>query len=244
MTNRMLTCWIIDDEPLALDLLKTYIDEIPFLRLTGSYLNPSRAMEDILSKSVDLIFLDIQMPKINGMELAQLIPACTKIVFITAFREYALEGYKVNAFDYLLKPVSFEEFQATCNKALDWFETVSGTTSEIGNVADKNVVFVKTDHQIIPLPFRDILYIEGLKDYVKIYTINRERPYITLESMKKMEQLLPDSLFIRVHRSFIVQKNKINSLSKTHLTVMDRKIPIGKTYKRDVQNFIGTHSVG
>lgn len=236
--NKVLTCWIIDDEPLALSLLESYIQDTPGLLLTGKYNNPALAMQDLVNKKVDLIFLDIQMPHINGMELARLVPPDTKIVFITAFKEYALEGYRVNAFDYLLKPVSFDEFLVTCKKAQDWFEAVTKNVPMQKNVPETDAIFVKSDQQIIPIPFKDILYIEGLRDYIKIYTGNRNRPFITLESMKNMEKILPARLFIRVHRSFIVQKNKIEFLNRNRLMVANREIPIGRTYKQGVFNFI------
>lgn len=237
--NKVLTCWIIDDEPLALSLLESYIQDTPNLVLTGKYNNPALAMQDLVSQKVDLIFLDIQMPHINGMELAHLVPSETKIIFITAFKEYALEGYRVNAFDYLLKPVSFEEFLATCKKAQDWFEAVAKNAPVQKNVAETDAIFVKSDQRIIPIPFKEILYIEGLKDYIKIYTRNQSRPFITLESMKNMEKILPAHLFIRVHRSFIVQKNKIESVNRNRLMVANREIPIGRTYKQGMLNFIG-----
>ena len=237
--NKVLTCWIIDDEPLALSLLESYIHDTPCLKLTGKYNNPALAMQDLVSQKVDLIFLDIQMPRINGMELAHQVPPETKIVFITAFKEYALEGYRVNAFDYLLKPVSFDEFLATCKKALDWFDAVAKNVPIQKNVPATDAIFVKSEQQLIPILFKDILYIEGLKDYIKIYTSSSSRPVITLESMKKMENILPGNLFIRVHRSFIVQKNKIESVNRNRLTVANREIPIGRTYKQKMLNFVG-----
>ncbi|WP_298648552.1 LytTR family DNA-binding domain-containing protein [uncultured Proteiniphilum sp.] len=237
--NRVLRCWIIDDEPLALSLLESYIQDTPHLELTGKYNNPALAMEDLLTQKVDLIFLDIQMPRINGMELAHMVPSETKIVFITAFKEYALEGYRVNAFDYLLKPVSYEEFLTTCKKAQDWFDAVLKEVPGQKNVHKVDAIFVKSEHQLISVSFKDILYIEGLKDYIKIYTINGRRPLITLESMKRMKEILPCSLFIRVHRSFIVQKNKVESVNRNRLTVANREIPIGRTYKKEVLDFVG-----
>lgn len=237
--DKVLTCWIIDDEPLALSLLESYILDTPYLRLTGKYNNPALAMQNLLTQKVDLIFLDIQMPQINGMELAHLVPPETKIVFITAFKEYALEGYRVNAFDYLLKPVSYDEFQATCKKVQDWFDAVAENVPAQKNVPATDGIFVKLEHQLIPVLFKDILYIEGLKDYIKIYTGNDSRPFIILETMKRMETILPGNLFIRVHRSFIVQKDKIESVNRNMLTVASREIPIGRTYKQAVLNFVG-----
>lgn len=238
--DKQLTCWIIDDEPLALSLLESYIQETPFLSLTGKYNNPALAMQDILSRKVDLIFLDIQMPHINGMELAHLVPPETKIVFITAFKEYALEGYRVNAFDYLLKPVSFDDFLVTCKKAQDWFSAVSKKRSDATTASGSEAIFVKSGQQLVTVLFKDILYIEGLKDYIKVYTTNNSRPFITLETMKNTEKVLPSNLFIRVHRSFIVQKNKIESVNRNRLTVANREIPIGRSYKQKVWNYIGS----
>ncbi|MEA5127019.1 MAG: LytTR family DNA-binding domain-containing protein [Proteiniphilum sp.] len=236
--NKKLTCWIIDDEPLALSLLESYIQETPFLCLTGKYNNPALAMQNLLNQKVDLIFLDIQMPHINGMELAYQVPPETKIVFISAFKEYALDGYRVNAFDYLLKPVSFDEFLITCKKVLDWFDAVSENSSGPTTASGSEAIFVKSGQQLVSVLFKDILYIEGLKDYIKVYTTNSSRPFITLETMKNMENILPSNLFIRVHRSFIVQKNKIESVNRNRLTVASREIPIGRTYKQKMLNFI------
>ncbi|XGS83048.1 LytTR family DNA-binding domain-containing protein [Limibacterium fermenti] len=240
--NLILTCWIIDDEPLALSLLETYIRDTPGLRMTGKYNNPVSAMQDIVTQKVDLIFLDIQMPRINGMELARLIPPETKIVFITAFKEYALEGYRVNAFDYLLKPVSYDEFLTTFRKAQEWFAAIAKNNSGHQSPLQTDAVFVKSEHRLIPVFFKDILYIEGLKDYIKIYTLHQDRPIITLESMKNMETLLPDMLFLRVHRSFIVRKDKIQTVNRNRLTVANREIPIGRTYKQEVLHYIDSLS--
>ena len=238
--NRILSCWIVDDEPLALGLLESYIQGMPDLLLTGKYNNPVLALQDLVNKKVDLIFLDIQMPHINGMELAYLVPAATKIIFITAFKEYALEGYRVNAFDYLLKPVSFEEFRTVCKKAQDWFDAVGTNDMMQKNTAETDAIFVKLGQQIIRILFKDIIYIEGLKDYVKIYIQEQSQPIIIHELMKNMGKLLPGQLFMRVHRSFIVQKNKIESINRSQLTIANRVIPIGRTYKPSVLLFINS----
>lgn len=237
--DKKLNCWIIDDEPLALSLLESYIQIIPFLSLTGKYNNPALAMQDLLTQKVDLIFLDIQMPQISGMELARLVPQETKIVFITAFKEHALDGYRVNAFDYLLKPVSFDEFLITCKKVYDWFDAVSKNAPVSTIASGDEAIFVKLGQQLVKILFKDILYIEGMQDYIQVYTTNRSQPFITLETMKNIETLLPSNLFIRVHRSFIVQKNKIESVNRNRLMVANREIPIGRTYKQRMLNFIG-----
>ena len=233
-----LDCWIIDDEPLALSLLESYIENTPFLKLTGKYSNAGSAMMEISKQKPDLIFLDIQMPRVNGMEFARFIPTETRIIFITAFRQYAIEGYKVNALDYLLKPVSFTDFLSAARKALTWFETVRQPAQKEKNTSETDSIFVKADYKLVRVLFNDILYVEGLKDYIKIYTKNDTKPIITLMSMKGIEEQLPDSQFIRVHRSFIVQKNKISSVNKSRLTVNKREIPIGRTYQQAVADFI------
>ncbi|HBX47267.1 MAG TPA: DNA-binding response regulator, partial [Porphyromonadaceae bacterium] len=163
-------------------------------------------------------------------------------VFITAFKEYALEGYRVNAFDYLLKPVSYDEFLTTFRKAQEWFAAIAKNNSGHQSPLQTDAVFVKSEHRLIPVFFKDILYIEGLKDYIKIYTLHQDRPIITLESMKNMETLLPDMLFLRVHRSFIVRKDKIQTVNRNRLTVANREIPIGRTYKQEVLHYIDSLS--
>lgn len=233
-----LDCWIIDDEPLALSLLESYIESTPFLRLTGKYGSAGPAMTDISQKKPDLIFLDIQMPRVNGMEFARFVPPETKIIFITAFRQYAVEGYKVNALDYLLKPVSYADFLAATRKALDWFETVRGKSAKEKKIIDLDSFFVKSDYKLVRVLFSEILYVEGLKDYVKIYIQHESKPVITLMSMKNIEELLPASQFIRVHRSYIVQKSKISSVNKSRLDVGKREIPIGRTYHQAVAHFV------
>ncbi|MBP7180201.1 MAG: response regulator transcription factor [Dysgonomonadaceae bacterium] len=228
-----LNCWIVDDEPLALDLLESYINNTPFLNLTGRYSSAKSAMNALRMETPDLIFLDIQMPLINGLDFAQLIKDKTSIIFTTAFKEYAIDGYKVNAIDYLLKPFSYSSFLNAVKKALTWFETVHAANSLKTNNSDKsNGIFVKADYKIIHVLFDDILYIEGLKNYIKIYTSKQPKPIITLMGMKEIEDELPANNFIRIHRSFIVQKNKIESINKNRIMIAGREFPIGETYKQ------------
>ena len=203
-----LTCAIVDDEPLALDLLESYVNKTPFLTLKGKYSSAVQAMKELPDKQVDLLFLDIQMPELNGLEFSKMVDTHTRIVFSTAFEQYAIDGYKVNALDYLLKPISYVDFLQAANKAVQWFELLQQPKEEIESI------FVKSDYKLVQIELKKILYVEGLKDYVKIYTEDTARPILSLMSMKSMEELLPTSRFMRVHRSYIVQKEKIADFEK------------------------------
>lgn len=226
-----MNCWIVDDEPLALSLLESYVQRTPFLSLTGKYSNALSAMKHIAGEKVDVLFLDIQMPDVNGIELARIIDNHTRIIFTTAFSEYALEGYKVNAIDYLLKPFSFSEFLAAAKKALNWFEmTESKANSEY--VQENVGIFVKSEYRLLHVLYDDMLYIEGLKDYVKIYTESSLKPILSLMSLKSLVEELPSERFIRVHRSYIIHLNKISSVDKNRIIIGKKQIPVGETYRK------------
>ena len=158
-----LKCAIVDDEPLALNLLESYANKTPFLELTGKYSSAVQAMNDLSDKAVDLLFLDIQMPELNGLEFSKMVDTHTRVVFTTAFDQYAIDGYKVNALDYLLKPISYVDFLQAANKAVQWFELLQQPKEEIESI------FVKSDYKLVQVELKNILYIEGLKDYIKIY---------------------------------------------------------------------------
>lgn len=227
----ILNCWIVDDEPLALSLLESYVQKTAFLRLTGKYSNALSAMRQISAEKVDLLFLDIQMPGINGMEFARTISHRTRIVFTTAFSEYALEGYKVSALDYLLKPFSFDEFLLAARKALEWFEMTA--SKPVADTARENIgIFVKSEHRLLHVLFEEIICIEGLKDYVKIYTENEVKPILSLMSLKQLEEDLPADRFMRVHRSYIIHLNKISSINKNRIIIAKKQIPVGETYRK------------
>jgi len=232
-----LNCWIIDDEPPALKLLESYVQKTPFLKLTGKYSSALSAMHDLENQQPNIIFLDIQMPELSGVEFSQFIYPETRIIFTTAFSEYAINGYKVNALDYLLKPISYADFLTAAKKALDWFEISQKAALNEGK--EKTGIFVKADYKLVQVLFDDILFVEGLKDYVKIYVKNQPKPIITLMSMKSMEDLLPHDRFLRVHRSYIVQKNKIENISKNRITIAGHKIFIGETYRQNLMDEIG-----
>lgn len=237
----VLTCWIIDDEPLAIELLESYVAKTSFLKLTGSYSSALEAMKDVTKEPVDIIFLDIQMPEISGMEFARFIEADTRIIFTTAFSEYALEGYRVDALDYLLKPITYTNFLVATKKALKWFEMKQSSSEKnlsATHEQQEEQMFVKADHKLIRILFKDILYIEGWKDYVKIHLKNKPHPILSLMSMKGLEETLPPTKFIRIHRSYIIQKNKIDSISKNRVKIGDKELPIGESYKEEFNKII------
>lgn len=233
----ILKCAIVDDEPLAVELLASYVNKIPFMQLTGKYYSATEAMKDIAGGSVDVIFLDIQMPEINGLELSKMVPETTRIVFTTAFDQYALDGFRSNALDYLLKPISYVDFLAACNKALQWFSLIR-QQGDAEKSEETKSIFVKSEYKLIQIRLDSIKYVEGLKDYVKIYTDESSKPVVSLMNMKAMEEMLPSSHFIRVHRSFIVQKSKIREIERNRIIFGDVYIPIGDSYRQAFQDFI------
>ena len=225
-------CAIIDDEPLAVELLVSYVKKIPFMELNGKYSNAVDAMKGIAENPVDIVFLDIQMPELNGLELSRMLPETTRVVFTTAFEQYALDGYRINALDYLMKPISYAEFLEACNKALQWYKMVRQV--EEPKAAEATSIFVKSEYKLLQID------IEGLKDYVKIYTEQSPHPILSLMNMKAIEQMLPSSRFIRVHRSFIVQKSKIREIDRNRIVYdKDLYIPIGDSYKQAFLDFLG-----
>ena len=235
----ILNCWIVDDEPLAVSLLESYVNKVPFLKLTGKYSNPLSAMQNIASEKVDVLFLDIQMTEVNGMDFAHTISSHTKVIFTTAFSEYAVEGYRVNALDYLLKPFSFEEFVTAAKKAYNWFEIIKHKSiAEIEKEREQVGIFVKSEYKYLHILYDDILYIEGLKDYVKIYTQDNPKPILSLISLKQLEEDLPFGNFIRVHRSYIINIDKISSINKNRIVIDKKQIPIGETYKKQFMSLI------
>ncbi|MCC8187481.1 MAG: LytTR family DNA-binding domain-containing protein [Bacteroides sp.] len=231
----ILRCAIIDDEPLALNLLESYILRTPSLELTGKYSSAIQAMNELKGTKTDLLFLDIQMPELNGLEFSKMIDPHMRIIFTTAFDQYAIEGYRVNALDYLLKPISYVDFLQAANKAIQWFSLVS-QPEEIESI------FVKSDHKLVQIELKKIQYIEGLKDYIKIYTTDQPKPILSLMSMKSMEELLPDSQFMRVHRSFIVQKDKIRIIDRGRIVFDKTYIPVSDSYKQVFQAFLDERS--
>lgn len=228
-----INCAIIDDEPLALDLLESYVNKTPFLTLCGKFSSAVEALGKIKNSGIKLVFVDIQMPDLNGIEFSRALPSDIRIVFITAFSEYALEGFRVNALDYLLKPVSYADFLLTANKALEWFEAQAGKTEE-----EAKFIYVKSDYKLLRIELDDIIYIEGLKDYVKIHLESSPRPVITLMRVKALEEILPEADFIRVHRSYIVRKDKIKVIERGRIVFGSVYIPVSDSYKDALQTYL------
>ena len=231
-----LTCFIIDDEPLALALLESYVSKTPFLKQTGKFSSAIAAIDAVQNDVPDLLFLDIQMAELTGMEFARLVPEKTRIIFTTAFQQYALEGYKVNALDYLLKPFSYPEFLQAANKALHYHQ-LSNTPLQTVPETQKSI-FVKADYKLMQIDLDKILYIEGLKDYLKIYTEEQPQAIVSHITMKAMEEMLPSNRFLRVHRSFIVNQEKIKIVDRNRIVFGKVHIPISDSYKEAFQDFL------
>ena len=226
----------IDDEPLALKLVSDYISKTPFLELVGAFDNPLDAIDFLSDQSADLIFVDIQMPDLTGIEFARSLEDAPKIVFTTAYEKYALEGYKLNAIDYLLKPFSYEEFLKAAGKARKQVELEINSLPTVE--ANNQFLFLKSEYKIRRINFNDILYIEGLKDYIKVYTTTDDKPVISLNSVKSLELKLPEEKFMRVHRSFIVNLDKIDTIERSRIIFGKVYIPVSDQYKDKFQEYL------
>jgi len=243
-----LTCAIVDDEPLALTLLESYVRKTPFLELKGKYSSAVQAMNELPDNEVNLLFLDIQMPELSGIDFSKMVNPNTRIIFTTAFNQYALDGYRVNALDYLLKPINYAEFLEASNKALHWFTLTEKANTELSSPSSStgeeiDSIFVKSEYKLIQIKLDEILYIEGFKDYIKIYTENQPKPVLTLLSMKSIEDMLPGGKFLRIHRSFIVQKSKIRTIERNRIVFGKVYIPVGDSYKKEFQEFLNARSL-
>ncbi len=208
------------------------------MKLTGAYNSASAAIRDLRENPVDLIFLDIQMPELNGIEFAKILPRETRIIFVTAFNQYAVEGYKVDAVDYILKPVSYDDFLKATKKVLDWFTIKSRQEA----YKEDRFIFVKSDYKLLHVELDDILYIEGLKDYVRIFLENGNK-IMSLMNMKNLEDNLPNPEFMRTHRSYIVHMTKVELVDRFRLVFGDTYIPISDSYKEEVQSYLDKHTL-
>ena len=233
-----INCAIIDDEPLAAQLLESYVKKTPYLTLKGIYNSAITAMKDLRENPVQLLFLDIQMPELSGIEFARILPHDTKIIFTTAFNQYALEGYRVNALDYLLKPITYTDFLQATDKALEWFTTLQKQQT----YAEDRFIFVKSDYKLVRVSLDDVLYIEGLKDYVRIY-LKTGNKVMSLMSMKKLEESLPHPEFLRTHRSYIVHMPEVRTIDRLRIVFGGQYIPISDNYKDDVLHYLDLHTL-
>ncbi|HAN20021.1 MAG: DNA-binding response regulator [Bacteroidetes bacterium GWC2_33_15] len=228
-----MNCIALDDEPLALSLIEDFSKKIPYLNYIKSCKNAFEAIETIQKNKIDLIFLDINMPNITGIEFIKSLESKPMVIFTTAYSEFAVQGFELNAVDYLVKPFLFERFFKAVNKAYDLYNLHKKTTQEVIETHDKaeNFIFVKSDYSSVKILLNDIFYIEGLKDYVKIHL--HDKKILSLITMKKMEETLPADKFIRVHRSFIVALDKIESIQRNRIIIQKKWIPVGNSYKDD-----------
>jgi DNA-binding LytR/AlgR family response regulator len=227
-------CLIVDDEPPAREVLKRYVDEVPTLELAGECANAIQAITTLQQQSVDLIFLDIRMPQLSGTDFLKTLKNPPKIIFTTAFSEYALEGYELDIIDYLMKPVRFDRFLKAVNKAFPSPNNmqVEAKANSAGEIKNESFVYFRFDRKMVKVFLSDILYIESMKDYVKVVTVNSS--IMTKQSISSVETMLPEKHFIRSHRSFIVSINKIKSFTNEILEVGQAEIPIGKLYRNNV----------
>ena len=240
----MIRCLAIDDEPLALQQLTTYIGKVPFLELAAQCQSALEARKFLEQDTVDAIFCDINMPDLNGMDFIKSLQAPPLIVFTTAYSEYAVEGFKVNAVDYLLKPFGLDDFRRAANRIKERQESVSTNIQHPIPNTQPATLFVKTDYRMVKINIPDIRYIEGMSEYLKIYLEGEDKPIITLLSMKKIESRLPEN-FMRIHRSYIVNLHKIQEVNKNRI-IMDAEtfLPIGDMYKESFQQYLDTMFLG
>jgi DNA-binding LytR/AlgR family response regulator len=233
-----LRCCIIDDEPLARELIASYIEKNPFMTLVGSFGSAQDAVRTVIEDNIDVIYLDINMPQLNGMEFARIVPQSCRIIFTTAYDKYAIEGFKVNALDFLLKPISYEEFAESANRALAWCDL--RRRAEASDTS-REYLMVKSEYRLVQIPVRDILFIEGVKDYVKIYLDGEDKAIMTLMNMKTLEHTLPANRFIRVHRSYIVNSTKIRIVERNRILFGRHAIPVSDSYKQQFSDYISAH---
>jgi len=226
----------IDDEPLALQLVEGYIRQTPFLSLVGLFDNPVSAIELLEQKSVDLIFLDIQMPDLSGTAFARTLRNNVKIIFTTAHAHYALEGFKLDAVDYLLKPFGYDEFLVAAKKARKLIDLENKTLT--GIETNDKFLFLKSEYKIRRINFNDITYIEGMKDYVKVFLKNEANPVLSINSLKAIESKLPESKFMRVHRSFIINLDQVEVIERSRIVFGKVFIPVSDQYKSRFQKFL------
>ncbi|MDN3671194.1 LytTR family DNA-binding domain-containing protein [Echinicola jeungdonensis] len=236
-----INCIAVDDEPLALEMISKFIGQTSFLNLMGKFENAIDALAFIHKEPVDLVFLDIQMPDLSGMELARIMGANKKdspcrIIFTTAYNQFAIEGYKVDALDYLLKPYNYEEFLKASTKALQFFENQKKSIKKVDEVPE--YIFLKVEYQLVKVLLKDILYVEAYKDYVKVHLVDKPHPLLSLTSLKNMEELLPSNKFMRVHRSFIVALDHIHSITKNSIQIGKSTITVSENYKENFLKFL------
>lgn len=235
----MIKCLAIDDEPLALKQLVSYIMQTPFLELVAACQSAVEAKEILHNEQVDALFVDINMPDLNGMDFVKTLSTPLMVVFTTAYSEYALEGYKVDAIDYLLKPFGLDDFIRAARKVKKQYELMNAVSVSVVDMDD--AIFFKTEYKIVRVEINRIMYVESMSEYLKIYLVDEPKPLIVLLSMKKLEERLPVSTFMRVHRSYIINLKLIQEVNKNRIILnRDTYIPIGDNYREAFNNYLST----
>jgi len=237
-----MNCIVIDDEPLALDLLKDYIEKIPFLKLERTFTNPLEGLGYLQENTVDLVFLDVELPYLSGIEFVKCLQSKPLVIFTTAYEKYAVTGYDLEITDYLMKPILFDRFLRAVNKAYGLVKLNKKLPERSVTLPEKETqsdfIMVKTGYNTININLNDILYVEGLKDYIKIHLTGKT--ILTLNSLKKLQEMLPESRFIRVHRSFIVSLPKIDSIQRSRIVIGKTFVPVGENYKNAFKDVIAS----
>jgi DNA-binding LytR/AlgR family response regulator len=236
--NQLISCIIVDDEPLAVKLLESFVTKTPDLRLLGSFTDSVEAINAIKEQKPDLLFLDIQMPDLNGMELAHMIPTNTRVIFTTAFKEYAFESYEVSALDFLLKPIRYNKFLSAVEKAKQWYEREPADEDN-----KTKSLFIRVDGELRNITIDSITYVSGMKDYVMFYLDGESKPLITHLTMKAVEAMLPTDKFLRVHRSYIIAVDKIKKIDRNDcIYIGEEIIHVPEGYQAQFKEFIETRS--
>ncbi len=230
----MINCLLIDDEPLALDLLENFISKIPYLKLAGKFEEPMQALPLLESGKVDLMFLDINMPDINGIDFFKSLHHKPEVIFTTAYTEFALNGFELKALDYLVKPISFEVFMSSVNRFKDYLEYKNNKTSKA-----RDYFFINASHKLYKIFYTDILYLEGFKDYTKIYLASTPSPLVILHNLKHFEDILQGNEFIRIHRSYIAPIRMITTVSRKSVTIGNKTLPVSDNYRERLFSAIG-----
>jgi DNA-binding LytR/AlgR family response regulator len=233
----VINCLLIDDEPLALQLLEDYVSKTPYLSLSGKFEEPMQALSLLESKQVDLLFLDIKMPDISGIEFFRSLRHKPEVIFTTAYSEYAMDGFELRAMDYLLKPISFEKFLASCNRVRDYIEFKQTKITK-----EKDYFFINAAHKLHKIFYDDILYLEGLKDYTKIHLSSTSAPLVILHSLKYFEDLLEQTEFIRIHRSYIISIRKVLTVSRKSVMIHSCELPVSDNYRESFFSIVEKHA--
>ena len=235
--DKTIRCLVVDDEPPAREIISRYIEQLPELKLAGECANAMQALSFLQHQTIDLLFLDIQMPQLKGTDLLKIVKNPPKVIFTTAHAEYALQGYELDVVDYLLKPIPFERFVKAVHKIIQsGSDNISALAAIQPEIKQEAFVYFRADRKMVKVMLSDILYIESMKDYIKVVTTNG--PLVTKQSMNSVEAMLPENLFIRTHRSFIVSLPKIKSFTHELIEIEKTEIPIGKLFRNRVMKIL------